>query len=116
MKKSLLTIIAIALVALGMSSCATHSKIMNMDNNMVILDSANFEYVKTIKEDASATYVLGFCGGNPEQKAIDKVKATANLQPNQALTNYTITKSFHNIFGIVLVKTITVSADVIQFK
>ena len=74
MKKSVLTILAIALVALGMSSCATHSKIMNMDNNMVILDSANFEYVKTVKESASATYVLGFCGGNPEQKAIDKVK------------------------------------------
>jgi hypothetical protein len=116
MKKGLLTILAIALVALGMSSCATHSKMMNMDNNMVILDSANFEYVKTIKEDASATYVLGFCGGNPEQKAIDRLKASANLQANQALTNYTITKSSRNIFGIVLVKTITVSADIIQFK
>lgn len=47
---------------------------MNMDNNMVILDSANFEYVKTVKESASATYILGFCGGNPEQKAIIEFK------------------------------------------
>ena len=47
---------------------------------------------------------------------IDKVKETAALQANQALTNYTITKSSHNIFGIVYVKTITVSADIIQFK
>ena len=116
MKKSVLTILAIALVALGMSSCATHSKLMNMDNNMVILNSANFEYVKTVKESASATYILGFCGGNPEQKAIDKVKATAALQANQALTNYTVTKSSRHIFGIVYVKTITVSADIIQFK
>lgn len=116
MKKSVLTILAIALVALGMSSCATHSKIMNMDNNMVILNSANFEYVKTVKESASATYILGFCGGNPEQKAIDKLKATANLQPNQALTNFTVTKSFHSIFGIVNIKTITATADIIQFK
>ena len=116
MRKSLLTILAIALVALGMSSCVTRSKIMNMDNNMVILNSANFEYVKTVKESASATYVLGFCGGNPEQKAIDKVKATAALQANQALTNYTVTKSSRHIFGIVYVKTITVSADIIQFK
>lgn len=116
MRKSLLTILAIALVALGMSSCVTRSKIMNMDNNMVILNSANFEYVKTVKESASATYILGFCGGNPEQKAIDKVKATAALQANQALTNYTVTKSSRHIFGIVYVKTITVSADIIQFK
>ncbi len=116
MRKSLLTILAIVLVALGMSSCATHSKIMNMDNNMVILNSANFEYVKTVKESASATYILGFCGGNPEQKAIDKVKKSAGLLANQALTNYTVTKSSRHIFGIVYVKTITVSADIIQFK
>ena len=116
MKKSVLTILAIALVALGMSSCATHSKIMNMDNNMVILDSANFEYVKTVKESASATYVLGFCGGNPEQKAIDKLKESAALKANQTLTNYTITKSSRHIFGIVYIKTITASADIIQFK
>ena len=116
MKKSVLTILAIALVALGMSSCATHSSLMDMDNNMVILNSANFEYVKTVKESASATYVLGFCGGNPEQKAIDKVKESAGLLANQALTNYTVTKSSRHIFGIVYVKTITVSADIIQFK
>lgn len=116
MRKSLLTILAIVLVALGMSSCATHSKMMDMDNNMVILNSANFEYVKTVKESASATYVLGFCGGNPEQKAIDNLKATANLQPNQALTNLTITKSNRSIFGVVNIKTITATADIIQFK
>ena len=116
MKKSLLTILAIVIVALGMTSCSTTSKLQTMDNNLVILNSANFEYVKTIKEDASATYVLGLCGGNPEQKAIDKLKATANLQPNQALTNFTVTKSFHSIFGIVNIKTITASADIIQFK
>ncbi len=116
MRKSLLTILAIVIVALGMTSCSTTSKLQTMDNNLVILNSANFEYVKTIKEDASATYVLGFCGGNPEQKAIDKVKATAALQANQALTNYTVTKSSRHIFGIVYIKTITVSADIIQFK
>ncbi len=116
MKKSLLTILAIVIVALGMTSCSTTSKLQTMDNNLVILDSANFEYVKTIKEDASATYILGLCGGNPEQKAIDKLKATANLQPNQALTNFTVTKSFHTIFGVVNIKTITATADVIQFK
>ncbi len=116
MRKSLLTILAIVIVALGMTSCSTTSKLQTMDNNLVILNSANFEYVKTVKESASATYVLGFCGGNPEQKAIDKVKATAALQANQALTNYTVTKSSRHIFGIVYIKTITVSADIIQFK
>ncbi len=116
MKKSLFAILAIVIATLGMTSCSTTSKIQSMDNNLVILNQANFEHVRTIKEDASATYILGLVGGNPEQKAIDKLKATANLQPNQALTNFTITKSFHSIFGIVNIKTITATADVIQFK
>ena len=116
MKKSLFAILAIVIATLGMTSCSTTSKLQTMDNNMVILNSANFEYVKTIKEDASSTYILGLLGGNPEQKAIDNLKATANLQPNQALTNITITKSYRSIFGVVNIKTITATADIIQFK
>ena len=93
MKKSLLTILAIVIVIFGLSSCATHSKLQNFAENTVILHSANFEYVKTVKEDASATYILGFCGGNPEQKAIDRLKETAALKPNQTLANYSFVKS-----------------------
>ena len=116
MKQGLLTILAIVIVALGMTSCSTTSKLQSMDNNLVILNSANFEYVKTVKEDASATYILGFCGGNPEQKAIDRLKETAALKPNQTLANYSFVKSKRIILGLVSIKTITVTADVIEFK
>lgn len=116
MKKSLLTILAIVIVIFGLSSCATHSKLQNFAESTVILHSANFEYVKTVKEDASATYILGFCGGNPEQKAIDRLKETAALKPNQTLANYSFVKSNRIILGLVSIKTITVTADVIEFK
>lgn len=116
MKSKLILALAVIFVAFGMTGCSTTSRLQTMDNNMVILNSANFEYVKTVKESASSTYVLGLFGGNPEQKAIDKLKKSAALQANQALTNYTVTKSYRTIFGIVNIKTITATADIIQFK
>ncbi|MEE0267970.1 MAG: DUF6567 family protein [Bacteroidales bacterium] len=114
-RKIFLAVIALGVI-FGLSSCATHSKLQNFTESTVILHSANFEYVKTVKEDASATYILGFCGGNPEQKAIDRLKETAALKPNQTLANYSFVKSNRIILGLVSIKTITVTADVIEFK
>ena len=49
-------------------------------------------------------------------RAIQKLKKTANLQPNQTLTNYAVTTTNRIIFGIVRVKTVTAIADIVQFK
>lgn len=114
-RKIFMAVIALGVI-FGLSSCATHSKLQDFAENTVILHSANFEYVKTVKEEASATYILGLCGGNPEQKAIDKLKASTQLLANQTLTNYSFVKSNKMILGIIRIKTITVTADVIQFK
>lgn len=116
MKSKIILAFAVILAAVGMTSCSTVSRLQNMDNSMVILDSANFEYVKTITETADATYIFGLSGGNPEQEAIEKLKASANLKPNQTLTNIYITSSFRTIWGVVNIKTITATADIIQFK
>ena len=73
-------------------------------------------FARIIHKEPSATYILGFCGGNPEQKAIDRLKETAALKPNQTLANYSFVKSKRIILGLVSIKTITVTADVIEFK
>jgi hypothetical protein len=113
-RKIILALITIA-ITLGFTSCATFSGLDTISNN-TILNAANFEYVKTVREQASTTYFLGLFGGKPEQKAIDRLRISAKLQPNQALTNYSITKSFTTFFGIISVKTVTATADIVQFK
>lgn len=116
MKKCKYLFLSVIVAMLGLSSCTTLSNLDTMDNNLVMLNSANFKYVRTISESSSATYVFGLIGGNPEKEAIEKLKKSANLQPNQAVTNVAITKSRQSIFGIVMIKTITATADIVEFN
>jgi len=115
MKKRLFLVFVAIAITLGMSSCTTISK-LNAITDSATLNSANFEYVKTVKESASSTYIFGLFGGTPEQMAIQKVRETAALQPNQALTNYSVTTASRIVLGIVIVKTATATADVVQFN
>ena len=80
------------------------------------LNSANFEYVRTEKAEASCTYIIGLGGGSPEGVAMEQLKTNAHLQPNQSLTNYCVTSEQKCIVGIVVIKTVTVTADVVQFR
>lgn len=101
---------------LCLSSCATLSD-LNAISDGTSLNAANYDYVRSVKESASSTYILGMFGGsNAERRAYDSLKEKANLQSNQALTNYAVTTSNRIVFGVLIIKTVVVSADVVQFR
>lgn len=105
----------LALLAFVLTSCSTLSNLDAISDGTA-LNSANFEIVRTVEATASAIYVLGFAGGTTEHDAIKKLKESANLQPYQTLTNYSVTTSARSYFGLVVKKTTTATADVVQFK
>lgn len=113
--KRVLTVVMIITFAFATTACSSLSK-LNAITDGTALSSANFEYVRSVEETASATYVFSFGGDSPEMRAIQKLKKTANLQPNQTLTNYAVATTNRIIFGIVRVKTVTATADIVQFK
>lgn len=106
-----------ALGLLCLSSCSTLSGLSAITEG-TSLNAANYDYVRSVKESASSTYILGIFGGsNTERRAYDSLKEKTNLQSNQALTNFAVTTSNRIILGgVVIVKTVVVSADVVQFK
>lgn len=115
MKKTFFIAIATIVVIFGLSSCATTSK-LDVSLNGTNLNEANFEYVRPIIATAKNTYIFGLGGGNAEQQAIDNLRRSANLKENQALTNYSVTTSKKMITPIVIIKTVTASADIVEFK
>lgn len=115
MKKHFFIAIVAIVTVFGFSSCATTGK-LDVSLNGTVLNSANFEYVRPVTSIVKKTYVFGLGGGNAEQQAIDDLRKNANLKQNQALTNYSVTTSRKVIVGIVIIKTVTVSADIIEFN
>ena len=115
MKKALF-IIVVFLVSLIMSSCATVSGIGAITDGIAI-NNSNFSYVGTIEKSASSVYILGIGGGNPEHKAFDALKGYANLKGGDVLTNYKVfTQTTFGLFGIIVEKQVTVTADIIHFN
>lgn len=95
-----------ALGLLCLSSCVTFSSFGAITEG-ASLNAANFDYVRSVKESASSTYIFGMIGGsNAERRAYDSLKEKTNLQSNQALTNFAVTSSTRNIFGVVTIKTV----------
>lgn len=87
--------------------------------SQVQLNQPNFKFVKSIQGVAQATYVLGI-GGNMPMGLINEAKAnmyqTYSFAKNQTITNITIDeKRLSFLYPILYVKTIIISADVIQF-
>lgn len=113
--KKVLTIVSIIAFMFVTTCCSSFSR-LNAITDGTSLGSANFEYVRSVEETASTTYIIGFGGGTPETRAIHKLKNTANLQPNQTLTNYSVVTTHRIICGIVRIKTVTATADIVQFK
>ena len=116
MKKSIVVILAVAFGLFGLSSCATLSS-LNGFTEGTSLNAANYDYVRSVEESASSVYILGVFGGaNVERNAYNSLKEKANLQSNQALTNVVFTTTNSCILGVVIIKTVVVSADIVQFK
>ena len=83
----------------------------------VALNQGNFKFVKTVSASTTALYVLGIGGMSKEAEAdvVKKLLEEANLQRNQALADYRIKTTNRCLLGIVVKRTLTASATVVEF-
>ena len=110
MKKFLILISVIFL-----SSCAGVTYISTPQT--VALNQGNFKMVKTATASATAYYVLGIGGFSEEANAdvVEKLIEEARLQPNQALADIRVKTTCKCYLGVVVVRTLTASATVVEF-
>lgn len=121
MKQLILLVIALSSAAL-LSSCGVNSAITgnyNLNNTEVQLSNANFHIVDKIYGNADASYVL-FIGGTGEhqlyENAYSKMMAKADLTKGaRAVCNVLTEEQFEGFFPLYWTRTITVSANVIEF-
>lgn len=111
--KKLLFIISTAML---LSSCAGLTHITTPQS--VALNQANFKFIKSVSAETSAIYILGI--GGLSQKAtedvIELLRAKADLQANQALADIRIKTTIkHFLAGLVINRTLTASATVVEF-
>lgn len=120
MKKFLIPIVAIALVS--MTGCAHTSHLSSNGNSNITnveLTQQNFSVVKTVQKQANQTYIIGI--GGLSAKAIkansysDLLKE-ANLEGSQALINVQTEVKSRMITPLYVKKTITTTAQVVEFK
>jgi hypothetical protein len=119
--KRILLICIFAISLSGLSSCAVHSGLttnLNQNTTQVVLSRNNYEIVKKVKDRASGLSIFGIGGsfGPLIAKARAKMLEKANLVgSSRAIINETVEVNFKNFFIIVNMKTVTVSAYVIEF-
>ena len=104
--------LALVSIVLLFASCSVISDVAAFDSG-TSTSSANFKYVKTVKGEATSTYLLGLGGSNHSQKAMDELKKNANLQANQALSNVSVVKTVK--YSLFPTRKVTITADVIEF-
>lgn len=111
MKKYLFVIPLMALL----SSCVGITNISTP--NSVALSQGNFKFVKTVSAETKALYVFGLGGfrDRATEDVVEKLRVEANLQPNQALADIRI-KTTKTIYGVVVRRTLTAAAIVVEFK
>ncbi|MBR5533085.1 MAG: hypothetical protein IKU59_07265 [Bacteroidales bacterium] len=114
MKKILLAVIAIS-VTLLFSSCVGLTNITAPQT--VALNQGNFRFVKSVNAEIKATYVFGMGGFRDGATAdvVEKLIEKANLQPNQALADIRVKTTKKIYLGIVVKRTLTAAASVVEF-
>ena len=112
--KKVISLFIIAIVYASLTGCATLSNLNTVDTGTAV-SSANFHYVKSVRGEATSTYILGFAGGNDAGRAIADVKAKAGLKDNQALANVAVVNTQRIILGVIIKVKTSVTADVIEF-
>jgi len=116
--KKILTLFIPALLALFLiSGCAAlHTGIMS---DSASLSSANFKILKTAEGTAKTTLILGIGGLKRDALAAEaKADLLRNhpLKENQTLANATTDFKITFYFGVVVVTTATITADIVEFR
>ena len=120
--KHILSIFFVITVVFSLSSCfATHSGLTsNMNNNVtnVVLQTNNYKIIQKVQNQASGVSVLGFGGSfqalvaNARYKMLQSSDLVGHAR---AVINETVEVNYKNFVWIVEIKTVTISAYVIEF-
>jgi hypothetical protein len=107
-------------VAFLLSSCAATFRGYTTNGTTVNLEQNNFTVVDRVEAYTTASYFLGI-GGNKKDGLISEAKAKLSSKANligkpKALANEVVDIKTQIIFGIITRYTVTVSADVVEFK
>ncbi len=120
MKKSIVFVLFLAILAISMPSCITSMHVGYLTNSAA-LGSANFSYIKMNAQGKStAKYILGIGGFDKETLVNDAKQQLLSANPlksNQALANITV--NFKTAFFLMYTyHTVTciVTADIVEFK
>jgi len=114
-------------VLIFISGCGLgpYSSMNHSTNTQVVLSKANFKVINTVSGSATARYVLGIGPSESKliarakQKLMKKANLSAGGNKSRALINITVDETFrYVIFPYIpwyVSKTLTVTADVIEF-
>jgi len=110
----------LTIVLLTFASCGvTRGYLGNENQTSVILSQNNYKVVKNAQGDATGTVILGFAVNQKDLYNQAKKELVSNsdmIGTSRALVNYTIDENVKGSFlWIVKKKTITMSAQVIEF-
>ncbi|MBQ8270978.1 MAG: hypothetical protein IJZ22_07245 [Bacteroidaceae bacterium] len=112
MKKHLLIVIS----AILLSSCIGSTSISTPQT--VAINQGNFKFIRQVSASTSAFYFLGIVGGLSQKENADVVEiliTEAQLQPYQALADIRIKTTYKFFLGIIIKKTLTASATIVEF-
>ncbi|MDR0941000.1 MAG: hypothetical protein LBM68_02110 [Bacteroidales bacterium] len=118
--KRILTIATIAAIACALSSCAIHSGLttnMNTNATEVVLQGNNYTVVQQVKGTANGVTVLGFGGSFSPliENARSEMLSSANLVGGSRAVINEIVEVNNKTFVVFSLKTVTVSAYVVEF-
>jgi len=118
--KNFLKILTIAVVTFSLSSCAMHSGMTsntNSNTTKVVLQSKNYKVVQKVQGSASGLKVLGFGGSFKPliANARSEMLASADLVGKPRAVINEMVEVNDKRFVVFQVKTVTVSAYVIEF-
>ena len=119
--KKVFSLFLVVTLLFSFSSCGIHSGLTTNVNNHttnVVLGQNNFKVIQKVVGTASGTSVFGIGGSFKPliEKARAKMLESADLiGTSRAVINETVEINKKNYVGIVNVRTVTVSAYVIEF-
>ncbi len=116
LKKITFSIIVTCILTFFLPSCAIQKGTLQ---NSSSLSSNNFTYVKrNVKGSAKSVLVFGI-GGFLKESLVNEAKINMlqdnQLQNNQALVNITVSEK-QSIYVFIIVQSITITADIVEFK
>lgn len=117
--KALLLAVAAVLLVSSCGLTANLTSNLNLNQTDVVLTQNNFEIVKTVSTEVSATYICGIGGLSKkalQSNAVAELTKKAELKGSQALTNVTVKQNIETYLGVYTKVTYLAEGTVVEFK